>query len=208
KGLLDWSPRLLLAMYSCDIQASTEVLGKVYGVVARRKGRIVAEEMKEGTTYFTVSSLIPVVESFGFSDEIRSKTSGAASPQLIFSGYELLDLDPFWVPTTEEELEDLGEKADRANVARVYMDAVRERKGMFVEKKLVPIFVSKNILCYRGIFWPRYSRPATKVKPTRSASCKPGQDLRINFNICRVDEEGKPIPFAEAKYDVVDVRKL
>jgi ribosome assembly protein 1 len=72
-------------------------------VVARRKGRIVAEEMKEGTTYFTVSSLIPVVESFGFSDgmvpclrglcttdygriEIRKKTSGAASPQLIFSG--------------------------------------------------------------------------------------------------------------------------
>ncbi|CAG7853063.1 Ribosome assembly protein 1; AltName: Full=EF-2 like GTPase; AltName: Full=Elongation factor-like 1 [Serendipita indica DSM 11827] len=137
KGLLDWSPRLLLAMYSCDIQAATEVLGKVYSVVGRRKGRIVAEEMKEGTTYITVSSVIPVVESFGFSDEIRKKTSGAANPQLIFSGYERLDLDPFWVPTTEEELEDLGEKADRANVARGYMEAVRERKGMFVEKKLV-----------------------------------------------------------------------
>lgn len=51
--------------------------------------------------------------------------------------YELLDQDPFWVPTTEEELEDLGEKADRANVARGYMDGVRGRKGMFVEKKLV-----------------------------------------------------------------------
>lgn len=47
---------------------SAEVLGKVYGVVARRKGRIVAEDMKEGTTYFMVSSLIPVVESFGFAD--------------------------------------------------------------------------------------------------------------------------------------------
>ena len=45
-----------------------DVLGKVYGVIARRKGRIVAEEMKEGTTYFTVSSLLPVVESFGFAD--------------------------------------------------------------------------------------------------------------------------------------------
>ncbi|KAG8836477.1 Cytoplasmic GTPase/eEF2-like protein (ribosomal biogenesis) [Serendipita sp. 400] len=137
KGLLDWSPRLMLAMYCCDIQAATEVLGKVYGVVARRKGRIVAEDMKEGTTYITVSSVIPVIESFGFADEIRKKTAGAASPQLIFSGYELLDLDPFWVPTTEEELEDLGETADRANVARGYMDAVRERKGMFVDKKLV-----------------------------------------------------------------------
>lgn len=136
-GLLDWSPRLKLAMYSCDIQASTDVLGKVYGVIAKRRGRIVGEEMKEGTTYFTVSALLPVVESFGFADDIRKRTSGAASPQLIFSGYELLDLDPFWVPTTEEELEDLGEKADRANSAKEYMDAVRERKGMFVDRKIV-----------------------------------------------------------------------
>lgn len=44
---------------------TAEVLGKVYGVVARRRGRIVAEEMKEGTSFFTVSALLPVVESFG-----------------------------------------------------------------------------------------------------------------------------------------------
>ncbi|KAG1749306.1 P-loop containing nucleoside triphosphate hydrolase protein [Suillus lakei] len=136
-GLLDWSPRLMLAIYSCDIQASTDVLGKVYGVVAKRRGRIVAEEMKEGTTFFTVSALLPVVESFGFADDIRKRTSGAASPQLIFSGYELLDQDPFWIPTTDEELEDLGEKADRDNIAKGYMDSVRERKGMFVDRKIV-----------------------------------------------------------------------
>jgi hypothetical protein len=81
----------MLAMYSCDIQASSkkstfrsltsvpghilirvylsaDVLGKVYGVVAKRRGRIVAEEMKEGTTFFTVSALLPVVESFGFAE--------------------------------------------------------------------------------------------------------------------------------------------
>jgi len=51
--------------------------------------------------------------------------------------YQLLDLDPFWVPTTAEELEDLGEKADRTNVAKEYMDEVRERKGMFVDRKIV-----------------------------------------------------------------------
>ncbi|EIN12824.1 P-loop containing nucleoside triphosphate hydrolase protein [Punctularia strigosozonata HHB-11173 SS5] len=136
-GFLDWSPRLMLAMYTCDIQASTDVLGKVYGVVAKRRGRIIAEEMKEGTAFFTVRAMLPVVESFGFADDIRKRTSGAASPQLIFSGYELLDEDPFWVPTTEEELEDLGEKADRSNVAKAYMDSVRERKGMFVDRKIV-----------------------------------------------------------------------
>jgi ribosome assembly protein 1 len=51
--------------------------------------------------------------------------------------YEMLDQDPFWVPTTEVELEDLGEKADRENVAKAYMDRVRERKGLFVDKKIV-----------------------------------------------------------------------
>ena len=44
------------------------MLGKVYGVVARRRGRIIAEEMREGQTFFTVSALLPVVESFGFAD--------------------------------------------------------------------------------------------------------------------------------------------
>jgi len=136
-GLLDWSPRLKLAMYSCDIQASTDVLGKVYGVVAKRRGKIVAEEMKEGTSFFTVRALLPVVESFGFADDIRKRTSGAASPQLVFSGYVMLDEDPFWVPTTEEELEDLGEKADRENIAKGYTDKVRTRKGMFVKRKMV-----------------------------------------------------------------------
>jgi hypothetical protein len=44
------------------------VLGKVYGVVARRRGRIISEEMKEGTAFFTIRAMLPVVESFGFAD--------------------------------------------------------------------------------------------------------------------------------------------
>ncbi|KAF9288172.1 Cytoplasmic GTPase/eEF2-like protein (ribosomal biogenesis) [Mortierella alpina] len=136
-GFLEWSPRLMLAMYSCDIQTTAEVLGKVYAVIARRKGKILHEEMKEGTPFFSIQALLPVVESFGFSDDIRKRTSGAASPQLIFSHFEVLDMDPFWVPNTIEELEDLGEKADRENVAKKYMDVVRKRKGLFVEQKIV-----------------------------------------------------------------------
>ncbi|KAJ2550289.1 Cytoplasmic GTPase/eEF2-like protein (ribosomal biogenesis) [Coemansia sp. RSA 1933] len=136
-GFLHWSPRLHLAMYACDIQATSEVLGKVYAVINRRRGRILSEEMREGTPYFTIKAIIPIVESFGFADEIRKRTSGAAIPLLIFRGFESLDVDPFWVPTTEEELEDLGEKADRENEAKRYMDKVRKRKGLFVERKIV-----------------------------------------------------------------------
>ena len=120
-------------MYSCEIQASTEVLGRVYGVVTRRRGHIVSEVVKEGTPFFTITALLPVAESFGFSDEIRKRTSGAASPQLRFQGFEMLDEDPFWVPFTEDELEDLGELADKENVAKRYMDGVRRRKGLVVK---------------------------------------------------------------------------
>jgi ribosome assembly protein 1 len=36
--------------------------------VAKRRGKIIAEEMKEGTSFFTIRALLPVVESFGFAD--------------------------------------------------------------------------------------------------------------------------------------------
>lgn len=132
-GFQDWSPRLMLAMYSVEIQASTEVLGRVYDVLTRRRGRVVAETMKEGTPFFTIQALLPVAESFGFADEMRKRTSGAAQPQLIFAGFEILDEDPFWEPFTEDHLEDLGELADRENVAKRYMDAVRRKKGLLIE---------------------------------------------------------------------------
>ncbi|KAF6222253.1 hypothetical protein HO133_001339 [Letharia lupina] len=138
QGFMDWSPRLMLAMYSCEIQASSEVLGRVYTVLSRRRGRILTESLKEGTPFYLISSLLPAAESFGFGDEVRKRTSGAAQPQLVFSGFELLDEDPFWVPQTEEELEDFGEKGDRERVSRRYVDGVRGRKGLVVMgRKLV-----------------------------------------------------------------------
>jgi hypothetical protein len=98
--------------------------------------------MKEGTPFFTILALLPVAESFGFAEEIRKRTSGAAQPQLIFAGFEALDEDPFWVPATEEELEDLGELADRENVAKRYMDAVRRRKGLVIQgRKLIAVIM-------------------------------------------------------------------
>ncbi|SPQ22601.1 abd41da0-ce01-44d4-b19c-ee54226178c8 [Thermothielavioides terrestris] len=144
KAFLDWSPRLMLAMYSCEIQASTEVLGRVYDVLTRRRGRVQAEAMNEGTPFFTIQSVLPVAESFGFADEMRKRTSGAAQPQLIFAGFEVLDEDPFWTPFTEDDLEDLGEFGDRENVAKRYMDGVRRRKGLLVEGRHVATDAQKQ----------------------------------------------------------------
>ena len=133
-AFLDWSPRILLAMYSCTIQATPEVLGSAYSVLTRRRGAILSEDLLEGTPYFTISATLPVAESFGFSEEIRKATSGLAQPMLKFRGFEMLDdMDPFWVPSTEEELEDLGVHGERDNVAKKYVDGVRKRKGLLVK---------------------------------------------------------------------------
>lgn len=137
EAFLKQSPRLFLAMYTCEIQASPDVIGKVYAVVQKRGGLIISEELKEGTPFFTITARIPVVEAFGFSEEMRKRTSGAANPQLIFDGFDMLDVDPFWVPHTEEELEELGTFEERENVGRKYMNNIRRRKGMFVEEKVV-----------------------------------------------------------------------
>ncbi|XP_006139317.2 elongation factor-like GTPase 1 [Pelodiscus sinensis] len=129
--------RLMAAMYTCEIMATADVLGRVYAVLSKREGRVLQEEMKEGTDMFIIKAVLPVAESFGFADEIRKRTSGLASPQLVFSHWEVISSDPFWVPTTEEEYLHFGEKADSENQARKYMNAVRKRKGLYVEEKIV-----------------------------------------------------------------------
>ncbi|KAF4525810.1 hypothetical protein B566_EDAN009918 [Ephemera danica] len=247
--------------------------GKMYAVLGRRHGRVLHGDQQEGSATFSITAVLPVVESFAFAAEIRKQTSGLASPQLVFSHWELervdrqeetktlgasehvcpvwcerrhlwrvtvllwlgyiaaraaqssfwakdagctnererrrmllagmssvaatsrrapavylpaaaslsrldhsrppsllpcraasildvvdallsrrcldiscgepaagaqvLDVDPFWTPQTEEEYLHFGEKADSANRARAYMNGVRRRKGLAVEEKLV-----------------------------------------------------------------------
>ena len=46
-------------------------------------------------------------------------------------------MDPYWVPTTEEEYMHFGEKADSENIARNYMNKVRRRKGLKLKEQIV-----------------------------------------------------------------------
>jgi ribosome assembly protein 1 len=83
--------RLLSPMFSSNIQVSADVLGKMYGVICKRHGRILSEEMQEGSQTFVVNAILPVIESFQFANEIRKQTSGMAIPQLLFSHWEVSD---------------------------------------------------------------------------------------------------------------------
>lgn len=89
RSFLAQPARLMAAMYSSNILATVDVLGKVYGVLGRRNGRVLSDEMREGSVMFNIHALVPVAESFGFAEEIRKRTSGLANPQLIFSHWEV-----------------------------------------------------------------------------------------------------------------------
>jgi ribosome assembly protein 1 len=132
-AFLEHSPRIYLATLLCTISSPELALGRVYEVLAKRRSHILSEALAERTNTYAIASLLALRESFGFADEIRKRTSGAATVEMAFRGFENLeDEDPFWVPRTEEEKEDLGDLADRENRARNLIDSVRRRKGMLV----------------------------------------------------------------------------
>ena len=131
------SPRLMEAMYRVQLQCETNALGALYGVLSRRRGRIISEELREGTTVFLVEAFLPVADSFGFAGDVRKQTGGEASPQLLFSHWEVIPQDPFFVPRSEEELEFHGAVDATPNLARDLVDHVRRRKGLAVKEKVV-----------------------------------------------------------------------
>ncbi|XP_032671587.1 elongation factor-like GTPase 1 [Odontomachus brunneus] len=131
-------PRLVTPMYSCNVLVNSDVLGKLYAVFGKRQGRVISADSAHGFGgHFRVLAVLPVQESFHLARELRTQTSGLASPQLVFSHWEIIEQDPYWVPSTEEEYLHFGEKADCANRAKSYMDAVRRRKGLPVDSQLV-----------------------------------------------------------------------
>jgi len=131
------SPRLVEGVYSCTLQTSQESVGKIYGVIGKRRGKIMEEIPQEGTCTFVCKAVLPVAESFGFSTDIRIATSGSIVPALEFSHWQVIPIDPFYQPTTQEELEMNGDLAPLENLAKAYMNSVRRRKGLATETKRV-----------------------------------------------------------------------
>merc|ERR1719319_57212 len=145
-SFLSCSPRLVEPMYRVFIQGTTEVLGSIYDVVSKRKGRITGDSIVEGTQLFDIYALLPVVESFGFCDELRTETAGHVVPQLAFSHFSLVEGDPLWLPMTQSELEQhgniaKGSKVDYAMDANDYVKRliqnVRKRKGLATDDQTV-----------------------------------------------------------------------
>jgi ribosome assembly protein 1 len=94
--------------------------------------------MVDGADLLMITALIPQAEAFGLAPELYSNTSGeVTAPELNFSHWDRLDVDPFWIPTSLEEREDFGElqvagdmSTGLDNTALKYIRKVREQKGL------------------------------------------------------------------------------
>ena len=140
KSILENKPRLVEAYFLCEVATSSEGLAAVYAVLGRRRAKILQEELREGSGLFVILAHLPVEASFGFADELRRRSSGNASASLMLSHWEKLPMDPFFQPHTEEEREEFGEEGQgfgAPNLSKRLIDAVRRRKGLQVEEKVV-----------------------------------------------------------------------
>jgi len=120
-------PRLMEPVYLVEIQCPITAIGGIYGVLNRRRGQVIAEEDRSAGPLKNVKAHLPVMESFGFTADLRSNTSGQAFPQCVFDHWQVLQGNPL----------DLSSKANQVALA------TRKRKGVKVEIPALDTFYDK-----------------------------------------------------------------
>jgi len=126
-SMLTAEPGLLEPVYLCNISVPQDAMGNVYGVLTRRRGHVFSEEQRPGTPQMTLLAYLPVMESFGFTADLRSHTGGKAFPQCSFDHWEPMSGDPYV----------LGNKTNETVLA------VRKRKGLAVDMPEISRYLDK-----------------------------------------------------------------
>eukprot|EP01113_Clastostelium_recurvatum_P024626 TRINITY_DN293_c0_g1_i1.p1 TRINITY_DN293_c0_g1~~TRINITY_DN293_c0_g1_i1.p1 ORF type:complete len:841 (+),score=234.26 TRINITY_DN293_c0_g1_i1:428-2950(+) len=107
-------PTLMEPVYLVEIQTPEHAMGGIYGVLNRRRGHVIAEDRRAGTPLFNLKAYLPVLESFGFTADLRSNTAGQAFPQCVFDHWEPLK----------------GNLTDPKDKLYTIVMATRKRKGL------------------------------------------------------------------------------
>jgi len=121
------SPRLMEPIYLVEIQCPEDAMGGIYSTLNRRRGSVISEERRPGTPLYNVKAYLPVAESFGFTADLRSQTSGKAFPQCVFDHWAMITYDPL-------------EPGSKANTIVI---GVRERKGLAAEIPTLDRYLDK-----------------------------------------------------------------
>jgi len=108
-------PRVMEPIYLVEIQCPEGAIGGIYGVLNRRRGAVVGDETRGNLK--NIKAHLPVMESFGFTADLRQHTSGQAFPQCVFDHWKILAGDPLQQPP------------QKGNKAAEVVAATRKRKG-------------------------------------------------------------------------------
>ncbi|XP_061538811.1 elongation factor 2-like [Phycodurus eques] len=87
-------PRLMEPVYLVEIQCPESAMGGIYGVLTKRRGHVFEEASVLGTPMRVIKAYLPVMESFGFTADLRSNTGGQAFPQCVFDHWQILSGNP------------------------------------------------------------------------------------------------------------------
>ena len=108
------TPALLEPVYLVDITVPMDAMGGCYGVLTQKRGHVFSEEQTPGTPMCKLKAYLPVMESFGFTEYLRSNTGGKAFPQCSFDHWQVLGGNPM-------------EEGSKANEVAL---GVRQRKNL------------------------------------------------------------------------------
>ncbi|EGF83023.1 hypothetical protein BATDEDRAFT_15282 [Batrachochytrium dendrobatidis JAM81] len=115
-SVLSATPGVMEPVYQVEIQCPENAMGGIYGVLNRRRGHVFSEEQRTGTPLYTIKAYLPIMESFGFTADLRAATGGQAFPQCVFDHWQLLNGNPL-----------------EAGKVQDIITAVRKRKGLSEE---------------------------------------------------------------------------
>ena len=119
-AFLSANPVILEPVYKVVVTVSAQWLGEVSSLIAKKRGRVTSSEQRGYLTLLT--AFVPVAETFGFSAELRSATSGHAFWQSVFD---------HWEEVSE-------------TVAASIIRAARERRGLSSEVPTAAMYVDES----------------------------------------------------------------
>jgi len=108
-------PALQEPVFLANITCPQAIVGSIYNVMAMRRGSVESEGEGMAGGVANMRCMLPVAESFGFSQALAEATSGAAFSQLQFDHWQLMDGGDFKDPESK-----LGK----------VINQIRVRKGM------------------------------------------------------------------------------
>lgn len=111
---LSGKPRLQEPIFLVEIQTPEEAVGGIHTVLNQRRGEYIDEEQIAGTPLKMIKAYLPVAESFGFTQHLRTETSGRAFPQCVFDHWEVVGSDPY----------------KEGTIAHEVVKEIRKRKGL------------------------------------------------------------------------------